>query len=72
MQSTENQTLEIAFTKSLNKGITFDKVTNLTNNAKLSFDPQIASSGNNVYIVWTNGTFVTNEFPLLKDTIFTA
>jgi hypothetical protein len=71
-QSTENQTLEIAFTKSLNKGITFDKVTNITNNAKLSFDPQIASSGNNVYIVWTNGTFVTNEFPLLKDTIFIA
>ena len=67
---TENETREIAFTKSVDKGINFDKVTNLTSNAKLSFDPQIASSENNVYVVWANGTFVKDDFPLLEDIMF--
>ena len=54
----------------MDKGTTFDKAINLTNNAKISFNLQLVSSGNNVYVLWTNGTFVTNEFPILTDTMF--
>ena len=53
----ENETREVAFAKSMDRGTTFDKFTNLTDNAKISFNPQLASSGNNVYVLWTNGTF---------------
>src|SRR4029078_738137 len=67
----ENETREVSFAKSNNGGISFDKVTNLTNNAKISFNAQLASSENNVYVVWTNGTFVKDEFPILTDSLFT-
>ena len=66
----ENETREVSFAKSIDMGTSFDKVTNLTNNAKISFNPQLASSGNNVYVLWTNGTFVKDEFPILTDTMF--
>ena len=67
----ENETKEVSFAKSNNGGISFDKVTNLTNDAKISFNAQLASSDNNVYVVWTNGTFVKDEFPILTDSLFT-
>ena len=66
----ENETREVSFAKSIDWGTSFDKVTNLTNNAKISFNPQLASSGNNVYVLWTNGTFVKDEYPILTDTMF--
>ena len=66
----ENETREVAFAKSMDRGTTFGKAINLTNFAKISFNPQLASSGNNVYVLWTNGTFVKDEFPILTDTMF--
>jgi hypothetical protein len=69
-KGTENETREVAFAKSMDRGTTFDKAINLTNNAKISFNLQLVSSGNNVYVLWTNGTFVTEEFPILTDTMF--
>ena len=66
----ENETREVSFAKSINWGTSFDKVTNLTNKSKISFNAQLESSENNVYVLWTNGTFVTDEFPILTDTMF--
>ena len=66
----ENETREVSFAKSIDWGTSFDKVTNLTNHAKISFNPQLASSGNNVYVLWSNGTFVKDEYPILTDTMF--
>ena len=69
-KGTENETREVSFARSNDGGTSFDKVANLTNNAKISFNAQIASSGNNVFVLWTNGTFVKDEFPILTDTVF--
>jgi hypothetical protein len=69
-KGTENETREVSFAKSIDWGTSFGKVANLTNNAKISFNAQLASSGNNVYVLWTNGTFVKDDFPILTDTIF--
>jgi hypothetical protein len=69
-KGTENGTTEVAFAKSVDKGTTFGKPINLTNNAKISFNLELAAEGNDVYLVWINGTFVKDEFPILTDTMF--
>ena len=66
----ENETREVTFAKSMDRGTTFGKAIYLTNFAKISFNAQIASSGNKVFVLWTNGTFVKDEFPILTDTMF--
>lgn len=66
----ENETREVTFAKSMDRGTTFDKPIYLTNLAEISFNAQIASSRNNVFVLWTNGTFVKDEFPILTDTMF--
>ena len=45
---------EIFFTFSNNNGRTFSSPNNLSESAVPSFDPQISSSGNNVYVVWND------------------
>jgi len=50
-----------------NRGFTFGKVINLSNNAgDTASDPQIAVSGDNVYLVWTD------SIPAASDVFFTA
>ncbi len=43
---------DIYLTISTNKGARFGSVINLSNNVADSFNPQIAASGKNVYVVW--------------------
>jgi hypothetical protein len=69
-KGTEKERVEVSFAKSNNGGKTFEKSFNLTTNSKISLDPQITSSKNNVFVAWTNGTIVSEGFPLLTDTIF--
>jgi hypothetical protein len=47
---------DIFFKKSTDGGATFGDTINISNNAGLSENPQIASSGNNVYVVWKDNT----------------
>ena len=47
---------DISFIKSSNGGTTFSSVTNLSNSATVSSDPQFVSSGNDIYAVWKEGT----------------
>jgi len=67
---TKNETNNIVFSRSTDAGNTFNNMINLTNNAKLSFDPQISISNNHVYVTWLNGTFIGKSFPLLRDILF--
>jgi hypothetical protein len=67
---TKNETNNIVFSRSTDAGNTFSNIVNLTNDAKLSFDPQLSISGNNVYVAWLNGTFVGKKFPLIIDPLF--
>ena len=68
-KGTEKESVEVSFAKSIDGGNTFEKPLNLTTNSKISLDPQIASSGDNVYVAWTNGTIVPGGFPMLSDTM---
>jgi hypothetical protein len=43
---------EIFFRRSTDKGNNFDSTKNLSNNPEDSFDPQLRTSGNKVYVVW--------------------
>jgi hypothetical protein len=53
---------EIFFTASNNNGQTFsDPPDNLSNTRGSSFDPKISSEGNNVYVVWTEETTLSNN-----------
>jgi hypothetical protein len=47
---------EIFFAVSNDNGQTFSTPINLSNNAGRSFEPQISSEGNNVYVVWDDDT----------------
>jgi N,N-dimethylformamidase beta subunit-like protein len=67
---TKNETNNIVFSRSTDAGNTFNNMINLTNNAKLSFDPQISISNNHVYVTWLNGTSLGKSFPLLSDILF--
>jgi hypothetical protein len=47
---------DIYIKKSVDGGLTFSKEINLSNNPGFSEHPQIAISGNNVYVVWIDDT----------------
>jgi len=47
---------DILFKRSTDRGDDFDRTKNLSNNAGDSSNPQIAASGNNVYVVWQDNT----------------
>ena len=47
---------DIFFAFSTDNGLTFSAPDNLSNNTGVSSDPQISSSGNNVYVVWEEFT----------------
>ena len=50
-------TPDIFFAFSTDNGQTFSTPDNLSENTGASSNPQISSSGNNVYVVWQDGTF---------------
>lgn len=51
---------EIIFTKSEDGGKTFTEPVNLSNNPSGSYEPEIAVSGNNVFIIWLESDFPSN------------
>jgi hypothetical protein len=50
---------EIKFVRSSDSGATFTSAKNLSNNNGMSFDPRIAVSDSNVYVVWEDTTTTT-------------
>src|SRR5437867_2400182 len=62
--STGNE--EIFLRKSLNGGITFGNINNLSNNNASSMSPQIASFGNNTFVVWQDNSTGNEEIFLRK------
>jgi hypothetical protein len=48
----DNNNKQIMFTKSEDKGKTFSKVINLSNNSKNSDNPEISVFNENVYVIW--------------------
>src|SRR2546427_3677675 len=52
---------DIFFTNSTNFGTSFSSPSNLSKNVALSTNPQIASSKNNLYVVWKDFTPGTNQ-----------
>ena len=44
---------DILFRASVDNGVTFGDIPNLSNHPGYSFEPRITAEGNNVYIVWT-------------------
>ena len=52
---------DIFFTKSQDKGKTFSKPINLSNNTEFSERPQIAASKNGIFIVWADTTNPNNK-----------
>jgi len=49
----------IFFSSSRDKGKSFDEPINLSNNKPNSTNPEVAASGDNVYVVWAEGTSKT-------------
>jgi hypothetical protein len=47
---------DVFFSSSKDNGTSFDEPTNLSNNNGNSTNPQIAASGDNVYVVWADNT----------------
>src|SRR5437867_907581 len=62
--STGNE--EIFLRKSLNGGITFGNITNLSNNNASSISPQIESFGNTTFVVWQDNSTGNEEIFLRK------
>jgi hypothetical protein len=57
---------DIYFKRSTNSGATFSSTPiNLSNDTIWSSDPQIISSGNNIYVVWDTGTGTTGNYDIL-------
>src|SRR5215208_7379307 len=56
---------EVKFAKSADNGATFTNARNLSNNTGISFDPRIAVSGSNVYVVWEDTTAAVSSDILL-------
>jgi hypothetical protein len=52
---------DIYFEKSTDGGVTFSKAINISNNPGFSQHPQIAVSGSNVYLAWTDDTSHNKE-----------
>jgi hypothetical protein len=49
-------TFDIFFAASNDNGQTFSSPINISNTPNFSFDPQISTEGNNVYVVWRDST----------------
>src|SRR5918995_4265466 len=47
---------DVYFKRSMDNGGTFGGTENLSNNTGASLSPNIAASGNNVYVIWTDNT----------------
>jgi hypothetical protein len=60
-KSLDNRNYDIYFKKSKDGGVTFSKGINLSNNSGFSEHPQIAVSGSDVYIAWTDSTSKKKE-----------
>ena len=60
-KSHDNRNYDIYFKKSKDGGVTFSKAINLSNNSGFSEHPQIAVSGSDVYIAWTDSTSMKKE-----------
>jgi hypothetical protein len=56
-----NRNYDIFFKRSSDGGNTFGNEINLSNNNGFSEHPQLASSGNNVYVIWADNTFSANR-----------
>jgi hypothetical protein len=54
---------EILIKKSVDGGLTFGDEINLSNNPGFSEHPQIATSGNNVYVAWIDNSPSIDSFP---------
>jgi hypothetical protein len=54
---------EILIKKSVDGGLTFGDEINLSNNPGFSEHPQIATSGNNVYVAWIDNSPLIDSFP---------
>jgi hypothetical protein len=52
---------DVYFKKTTDGGVTFSKAINISNNSGFSQHPQIAVSGGNVYIAWTDDTSLNKE-----------
>jgi hypothetical protein len=52
---------DIFFKRSSNAGTSFGKEINLSNNNGFSEHPQLATSGNNVYVVWADNSLSANR-----------
>lgn len=61
---TEEQS-DIYYRASSNGGVTFGDIINLSNDRGSSFNPQLAVSGKNVYVVWQDGTGETGNTHIL-------
>jgi len=59
---------EIFFTRSTDYGKTFSDPINLSNNSGSSTDPNIVSSGNNVYVTWYDNTPGNGDILFAKST----
>jgi hypothetical protein len=55
-EGTPSNSFEIFFARSTDGGLTFSEPENISESTGLSFDPQISSEGNNVYVVWQDFT----------------
>ena len=60
-QDTTPGNADIFFAASNNNGTSFGTPLNLSNNTGFSRNPQIAASGNNVYVTWIDNTSAGNE-----------
>ena len=47
---------DVYFTKSSDGGVTFGNVINLSNDPGDSYKTHLAIAGNNVYVIWVDGT----------------
>src|ERR687890_37117 len=52
---------DIYIKKSIDGGLTFSKEMNLSNNPGFSEHPQVANSGNNVYVAWTDDNTLSSS-----------
>lgn len=60
--------VDIVLRRSSDNGATWKSEVNMSNNAGISFDPQVAVSGSNVYIVWNDQTPGNQDILLKRST----
>src|SRR5919107_1030695 len=58
---------DIYIKKSIDGGLTFSKEMNLSNNPGFSEHPQVAISGNNVYVAWTDDNTLSSSATIAKN-----